>query len=123
MLKVTTFSKEIYVYYGQILGFGAWFRGGRAYLAGLVLLYENSIHAEGTGACGQTEYEWMCGRGSKVLYAVDDVVSNVGARSIGRVPDDEPHGGLVLKGCDVRDRVAVRDNFERSLSEDGSEQG
>jgi hypothetical protein len=84
--------------FGQTHGNDQTARRGGAYLAGLVLLYEDPIHAEGTRAGGQAEHERVRRRGGKVLYAVDDVVGYIGTRGLGCFPDDEPHLETRLKG-------------------------
>lgn len=78
------------------------------YLAGLVLLDQDPIDAQGTGAGGKTEHEGMCWCGSEMSDPLDDVVGYVCARSLRVVPDDEPHCELRRKGAGDRVWVTIK---------------
>lgn len=121
MLKVTTFSNEIWqrvsgLHLGRMRrAMGSdWADGAgrrkhtrdRTHLAGLVLFDKGLVDAEGRGAGGQTEDKGVGGRGLVGVDAVHDVVGYIAAGGLGIVADNQSHDDVVCVGA-VRWGVCV----------------
>jgi hypothetical protein len=89
MLKVTTFSKEIWnksvSIHGPALGLAT------TYLAGLVLFDKNPVYSERARARRETQHEWMRWCRLEVINSLDDVVRYIRACGLGIIPNNKPH--------------------------------
>lgn len=91
MLKVTTFSNEIYGMSVSRLPGILCSEQMPAHLSSFVLLHQVFVDDEGTGARGQAEDERMCWCWVEMLDPIDDVAGYVSTGRFGVVADDEPH--------------------------------
>lgn len=93
MLKVMTFSNEIYDRYISVTAwvFESRELSGETHLAGLVFFYQNFVYTKWAGTRWEAQYKGMRCRWGEVLDPLHNIIGNVDTRLLGVVTDNQPH--------------------------------